>query len=228
MTAAVRVAERNTAAVLERREGAARVRAEALAWLVGHPEGRRYLSLQAPRALARGAPAARCPAVSVSRAPTTGGAVSQALAQCLARVATLPDCGCEVLAYDDILAVPRTEMAYATGTTARLSAPALGLDGLFVAEALGLERVLLRGLGGRLGEAVFDGEGGVQVVLDGASGAPAARFEGRDTLIGWRRGRLARRITARDGEGRTLVLLIGFSPEELAAGAGALLAPEAG
>lgn len=209
------VAERNPAAELSRADSARRVSAEGLAFLVGTPAGRRFLALPFPRALARGDPAAQCPATGVAGGPR---AVETALGACLAALADRPDCGCEILAYDDVVAVDRGELAYATGTSARLRVPALGIDGLYVAEAEPDGTLLLRGLGGPFGRVERRPDGVAVILADGR------RFDGTAEAVGFRRGRLAERIRAQDAQGRRLVLLTGFDPDELAERAAAFLA----
>ncbi|MDT8344517.1 MAG: hypothetical protein RQ752_08785, partial [Thermohalobaculum sp.] len=120
-----------------------------------------------------------------------------------------------LLALDGIVTVPRSELSYATGTTAQLSAPALGLDLVIVAEDLGGGLTLLRDLRGPVGLLRHRPDGRVDLALENGD-----RFEGESRAIGFRRGRLAEQIGLADQDGRRLTLMIGFSPEELASGAG--------
>lgn len=195
--------------------------AEEIPFLTGAPDGRRFLAAGLPRALARGEPAAYCPATAVASGtadPET--AAVEALAACLDQVATLAPglgCGCRVVALNRALTIPRDETAYATGITARLVSDALGLDLLVVAEETD-EGTILRDLGGRIAD-LEDGERAVLRFTDG-TGA----FEGPRIPVGFRRGRLGARYYLTDEAGRRLTLLIGFDPDELAAGAGAWLA----
>lgn len=223
--AAQRLADRHTASVELTGPGARRAPQETLAFLVETPEGRAFLSASGARAIARGRPAAQCPAVGVAALSGPGDAVARALGACLA---ALPHkrrggCGCEVLAHDNVIAVSRGEFAYATGVSARLWAPGLGIDGLFVAEAAPDDGVVLRDLGGPFGRVTRTGDERVRVELDGA-----APFEGTAQAIGYRRGRRAEVIRATDADGRLLNLLIGLEPDELAAQAGALPAASGG
>lgn len=195
-------------------------RADSLAWLTGSAEGRRFLAAPLPRAIARGTPSERCPAIGVA-AEEPGGrgpTVRRALELCLAAVPE--DCGCALIAVDRVLTVGREEMAYATGVTARARIPAPGFDGLLIAEDEPDGSILLRDLAGPVGRIVRGAEGAATLtILDGG-----ARFEGRSVAVGYRRGRLAERFYLEDAGGRRAVVLVGFSPAELAAGAGAGLA----
>lgn len=218
------IARRSTGPALAGRTDAQWVDADALPYLTGSAAGRDFLNRAAPRALARGAPADRCPTVQVAGGTDRGDAAARALGQCLAALAqTRPPCGCEVVALDDLVTVPRDEVAYATGTTARLIGP--GIDALWVAEEQPGGRILLRDLVGPVALVTRDPGDGARLDLLRDPG----RLEGFRLGVGFRRGRLAERIYLRDDQGRRFSLLIGFAPAELAAGAGAWLAwPAAG
>ncbi|MEM1385102.1 MAG: hypothetical protein AAF713_13865 [Pseudomonadota bacterium] len=205
---------------LASRTEARRVAADALPYLSSSPEGLAFLAMAAPRALARGKPAEACPAIGIASNSNRTEAVTSAIRQCLRRLEpSHRSCGCEVIAYDDVLAVPRAEVAYATGTTARLRAPELGLDAILVAEDELDGSTLLRDLSGPVARLTPDGSM-MRLVFEDDRGV----FEGRAIAEGFRRGRLAQRIYARDEQGRRLSLLIGFAPSELAQSAGAWLA----
>jgi hypothetical protein len=210
---------------LAARRDSRHVPADALALLANSPVGRRFLALETPRALARGRPARSCPAVATAGSP--GGAAGRAAAagraleRCLAALRPdFPGCGCELLALDSLVTVPRGELAYATGVAARIRAPAIGLDGLLVAEETRGGGLLLRGPGGAVGRVTRAPGTAVTVALRGT----AAPYRGRSVPVGFRRGRLAERIYAADPAGERLSLLVGFPPAELAAGAAAWLA----
>ncbi|WP_285673760.1 hypothetical protein [Paralimibaculum aggregatum] len=243
-----------------RRNGARQIRADSLPWLTGSEVGRRFLAAAPPRALARGVPAARCPAVGLATDPGPGtmrpserraAAAATALRRCLAALPERPGaepCGCGLVALDRVLTVARGEMAYATGITARLRAPRLGIDGVLIAEDEPGGTTLLRDLRGPVARLSRPGSAAAPPLPDPASLgatsgiAPAAepplshgpaaltlladgtRLTGRREAVGFRRGRLAERIYLEDASGRRAVLLIGFSPAELAASAGAGLA----
>jgi len=217
---AVRLAAQLDPALLQSRSDSQRVSADALPFLAETPEGRRFLGMSGPRAIARGAPAERCPSLAAGAGPDRGAATETALTQCLAGLpANARGCGCELLALGSVLTAPQDGFAFATGVTARLRAPALGIDGLTVAEALGDGRTLIRGADGPI--AVIAGGAGEAVEISFVSGAV---YEGRSRAVGFRRGRMAERIYAADASGNRLSLLIGFSPAELDAYAGAWLA----
>lgn len=221
---AIRAAAGAAAPELERRESARWVRVDALPFLTQTEAGLQFLAAVAPRALARGMPPEFCPALATATgAPGTGrGTVAgQALDACLADLGPEHDgCGCRIIALDDVVTVPRDETVYATGVSARMRVPALGLDLMLVAEDGPDEETLLRDLAGPVARLV-QGEGDRVAVVFEASGR---RFDGHRIPVGFRRGRLAERIYGTDAEGNRLSLLVGFEPEELAGHAAAWLA----
>lgn len=199
---------------LRQRSGVKRVRADSLAWLTGSAEGRAFLGATAPRAIARGDPAASCPATGLASATDVGreGAVRQALERCLAALGDRRErCGCRLIAVNDILTVPQSEMAYATGIGARLIAPGLGLDAVLVAEDEADGSTLLRDLRGPVARLVREDGERVALTLIG----DGTMIAGSRRALGYRRGRLAERVRL-DGGG---LLLIGLSPGEIAAAA---------
>ena len=276
MPLATRAAGGADAGELERRAGARWVTTDALPFLTQTQAGRAFLAAEGPRALARGDPAEFCPAVAVAgtgagatgrgTAPVEGaraqaagaGVARRAIAGCLDQLG--PDdagCGCRVIALGDVVTVPRDEMAYATGVSARMRVPAHGIDLVLVAEDLPAaaaakaaaeaaaetaaeaggdvsgddsgdisgEATLLRDLAGPVAWLIDEPGDRVAVIFAETAGPLAGRrFEGRGIPVGFRRGRLARRIYATDAEGSRLSLLVGFEPSELAGRAGAWLA----
>ena len=208
---------------LYRRTDAQLVSVDALPFLTRTEAGRAFLAAEGARALARGQPAERCPATVVSvpgEAASLDDLVGDTLSRCLAELAPAhPDCGCEVLAVNDFLTVPREEMNYASGLTARMRVPELGIDDVLVADVVEGE-TLIRGLRGPVARLERAPDDSVAVVMlrDGR------RFAGRSLPVGYRRGRIAERIYATDPAGARMSLLVGFSPKELAEGAAAWLA----
>lgn len=216
-------AQRADPARLGGRDQAQRVLIDTLPYLIGSEPGRQFLQSTGARALARGAPALSCPGTAVvsSADPLPRPDLAeQALRLCIADLPPdRPDCGCEVIAFNDLVTVPREALAYATGSTARLSIPAQGIDGFLVAEESPKGGLLLRDLTGPIAR-VIPGKG-EEVSVRFASGQS---YEGRRILVGFRRGRIAERIYATADDGERLSLLIGFEPDELADQAGAWLA----
>ncbi|MEM7506278.1 MAG: hypothetical protein AAF415_05995 [Pseudomonadota bacterium] len=217
--AANRADPEQLAARLEARQ----VRVDALPYLIGSIEGQRFLQATGPRAIARGDPELSCPALGISLPGKPTGRADLAREALTSCTAALPpnaqDCGCRLIAIDNLVTVQRDALAYATGTSARLSIPADGIDRLLVAEEDGPGRLLLRDLTGIVATVVAtEGE---EVTVEFARGQ---RFTGRRLKVGFRRGRLAERIYAEGADGQRLSLLIGFEPDELADQAAAWLA----
>ncbi|MGF1445537.1 MAG: hypothetical protein ACFBRM_04980 [Pikeienuella sp.] len=215
-------------AALMRRLEARRVQADSLPWLTGTAPGLAFLAAPAPRAIARGAPAARCPATGLASAATDAGAsrteiTRRAAQRCLAALPQRSDteeCGCEILAIDNVVTASLDRFAYATGVTARIKAPGLGIDAIWVAEEDPGGAVLLRDLQGPVGRLTAPAAGRGRLILERSG----ITLEGRREPVGFRRGRLAERLYLADADGRRAVLLIGFSPDELAEGAAAAFA----
>ncbi len=224
LPAALRIAENTDQAELARRESARWVGVDALPFLTSTESGKRFLSAAAPRALARGMPPQSCPAAAMASAtPGTPRAevAGQALRRCLARLAPeRPDCGCRIVALDDLVTVPREDTAYATGTSARMRSASLGIDLLLVAEVVPGGDTILRDLRGPVARLV-NGENDAVTLHFQATGR---RFDGFRIVVGFRRGRIAERSYVADADGNRLSLLIGFEPGELADRAGAWLA----
>ncbi|MEO0823201.1 MAG: hypothetical protein AAF074_22620 [Pseudomonadota bacterium] len=231
VTNAAKLAARTDRRKLLSRDGSSLVSSSEVPFLVQSARGREFLNASLPRALARGEPAAICPASGVASGPAgagagpagRGAAVEAALSACFAelrRVGAPEACGCGLIAFDRVVALPRAETTYASGTAARLKSDPPGIDGLFVARADGNGRLRLFDVTGPIAE-IRDIEGDRPTLV--FTSDPEAEFTGRNLPVGFRRGRIARRLYLTDASGRKISVLIGFSPEELAQYAGGWL-----
>jgi hypothetical protein len=224
LAVAARIAASANSTELSQRESARWVGVDSLPFLTSSDTGRQFLSAPFPRALARGKPAESCPVSAVATGTPempSYAIASQALENCLAMITPAQsDCGCEIVALDDLVTVPRESIAYATGTTARMRSSSLGIDLLLVAEETTPGETLLRDLRGPLARLESGDADAVTLVFL----KTGRQFEGRRIAVGFRRGRVAQRIYAVDADGNHLSLLIGFEPDEIAGGVGAWLA----
>ena len=198
--------------------GARWVEAAQIGLLFGSPEGKAFLSAPAGRALVRGEPRDKCPALNVASAPTDDQATDGALRACLREIQPYgPDCGCRVIARADRLLAPRDEFEYAIGVATRIVDPATGNERRMTSEERmidgrpGARRLWLLGVQGPVGMLQVEPDGRAAFIESGTN----ARYDGKHRAEGFRRGRVARRayLTARDG--RRLVVLVGFEEEEL-------------
>lgn len=219
---AVRTAVRYVTTRLPDARGARRLQISEIPYLRRSPEGAAFLSRAFPRALARGAPAERCPAAAVSPegAATPDDAVSGALAQCFARLEARgadTSCGCQVLAVDSALVAPRRDFSFAPGVTAFLirggGAPAERIVAESEPTATGGESVLLRSAAGVLGAVSLSAESAEMRLADD----PDILWRGDRRLFGYRRGRLSERIAFTSGDGRSIRLLIGVENRDAVA-----------
>ncbi|MEM9781918.1 MAG: hypothetical protein AAF899_05535 [Pseudomonadota bacterium] len=213
---------------LLRRPGWRREQLAAVPFLTQTREGRRFLTAARPRALARGVPADFCPVMTVSTTgerETVSEAVRTALSGCLNAAATLPDgeeCGCEIVALNDILTIPSDEAGYASSVELRLRADFVGLDTLLVASDAPDGSLLIRSVDGVIGRIAQDADGRAVLALTASQGLIA--LPGIAVPVGFRRGRIATRYYFEDSAGNRAVALVGFGPDELASGAARWLA----
>jgi hypothetical protein len=200
-----------------------RVEARAAALLYGTGWGRAYLAAPHARALALGDPPERCPGLGVvAGGPGTAAAAvaEAAMAQCLRSQpgAAARGCGCRLLALDDALLAPLAAFAHSPGVGARIVGLREGAAGPLVAQELreitadGGIRVLFSGAGGPVATAALYPDGRAVMEIPGA----ALRLEGTREPRGWRRGRLTERLLLTGEDGRRVIALIGFEPEEYA------------
>lgn len=199
-------AARLDAETVAARRGFRRVEISALPYLRSSLEGARFLGRAGPRALARGAPAAACPISGVSPpgAKDRRAAAAAALSSCLAR-AQGPECGCRLLAVDDILLAPRADFVFAPVVSAYLIGGPAGARAL-VAEAAppagDVEEVILRDAQGAVGALILNGDA-ARLTLGGVV------YEGRREPFGYRRGRIAERLRLTGPGGARRTVLIG-------------------
>ena len=173
------------------------------------------------RVLVRGDPQGMCPVAFTatgSSGTPTGDVARRALNKCLADVPA--GCGCRVIAIRNALLTKREDISYATGIAARIRSRELGLDDLVVAEEQPSGTILLRDLTSPIGTLTFKDDDQVSMTLKGSGDV----FKGTVRNVGFRRGRLARRVYVESPTGDRISLLIGFDPDELAEFAGAWLA----
>ena len=219
---AVRSAVRYVTTRLPDARGLRRLQISEIPYLRRSPEGAAFLSRPFPRALARGAPPAKCPAAAASPTgvATADAAVSGALALCFSRLKARgadSSCGCQVLALDNALVAPRSSFAFAPGVTAFLirdgGAPAQRIVAESEPAANGGESVLLRSASGVVG-AVAMNETLAEMRL---AAAPDVLWRGERRAFGYRRGRLSERITFTAPDGRSIRLLIGVENRDAVA-----------
>src|SRR5690625_213990 len=186
---------------LRGRTGARFHDARELPWISGSAPGREFLALAEPRLLLRGDPPERCAVAFAEEGEPSqpiADFATEALRRCVAEAG--PDCGCRVVALNSALLVPLEETSYATGAPARLRVPSLGLKKMLVAEAGGNGREVLRDVSHPVGVIEYGEDGQVTIELEGIEGV----FTGKARPVGFRRGRLAQRIYARNAEGDRL------------------------
>lgn len=215
---------------LASRERARRRPGPELAFFFESEIGRAYLAGGLGRALARGEPAAVCPAFGAALdRPSTRDAARLALERCLASRprGTEGACGCRLIAAGSVLLAEPEAFDYARAVSAHLvgGAEAGGpFDVALVAEGPdpagdgAPRRLALRGVAGPVGELVIRDETEAILTIGQAEYRGQWRAEGR------RRGRLAGFAGLSDAKGRRLALLIGYEPAELETRQAALVA----
>ena len=217
VTSTARLAERITDARLARRPESERISPAALPFLSGTEQGQEFLARTGHRAIARGAPAEICPAIGLSPpsgADSRSAAVSAAIAQCFSSLRENnadERCGCEILAFDNIVAVRREDLIYSTGISARIRSDALRVDALLVADDVGDGETELRDLTTTVGTVRHFNDGRAELEL---ADHPDVIFKGTSQPVGFRRGRIAEVLRLDDGQGREVLLTIGFPPQE--------------
>ena len=194
------------------RPGLKYVEASSLPFLTTSVEGAQFLRAPFPRALARGEPAASCPAAA-ARVSTSGraDAVSAALNACFdllqARGAGA-DCGCRITAIDNHLLDRRDAFAYAQTVSALLTGgdrPPAHLIAEALPPADDAQTVILRDINGVVGQIALSGDRARAAMID----APERIYAGERKRFGYRRGRMAERLELSDATGARLDILIG-------------------
>ncbi|MEM7546540.1 MAG: hypothetical protein AAF367_13470 [Pseudomonadota bacterium] len=198
---------------LAQRRGFRQIQISAIPYLRASPAGATFLSRTFPRALSRGEPASACPASMASSADvlTTRAAARDALGGCLAQLTTRgadSSCGCRLIAVNDFLLAPQADFTFAPSVSALLIRPD-GSAERIVAESLrpdgDTELVSLRDVRGEIGRLVLSGERAAMQLLIPAE----VSLTGERTIFGYRRGRLAERVTLTTPTGDLYKLLIG-------------------
>lgn len=196
-----------------------RIEISALPWLRSSPEGAIFLASSLPRALARGAPAQTCPAAaaspSVPQPATRPEAAAAALGAChdqLRRRNADAACGCRLVAVDETLLAPLSEFGYAPVVSALMIEP--NGPRRLVAETLrpvdGVELVMLRDTQREIARVALLGEEAELIFV----AQPGVHYFGAREPFGYRRGRLAERLSLKSPEGEELTLLIGVEARD--------------
>ena len=205
-----RAAARLTFEALSQQRGARQVQIAAVPLLRSTTEGATFLEMAGHRALAQGEPSASCPALSHAppNAPNPVAAATVSLSQCLdelARRGAPASCGCRLIALDDALLAPLGRFAFAPAVSALMIHEGTATRLIAEAEVLnGTEIIRLRTAAGEVGtlRALPSGDEIAGVINE-------VRYSGTRTPFGYRRGRLAERLTLQSPSGERLSLLIG-------------------
>ncbi len=221
-SAAALSAERYLRTSLPAARGLRFLEISSIPYLRRSPEGATFLSRAQPRALARGAPADRCPAAAASaaEATTSAAAAESAIDQCLSQLSARgadTSCGCRILALDNALIAPRSDFIFAPGVSAFLIRSETGDAQRLIAESElaseGAETVILRDAAETV--AVLSLKGDVAALW--LTSAPDMVWRGARELFGYRRGRLSERIVLTSNDGRMMRLLIGVENRDAVA-----------
>jgi hypothetical protein len=201
--------------------------------------GTRYALAQESKAIVQGAPADMCPVlVMKSGYASPMDAAKAAFSRCEQGVKALSqidkafkDCGCRLLALNDLLLVEPEALRYATGVAAHLWYEGESSHKPIILVARSSTKEVFEDIGERgLGVLYLYSVKGlyavVKVTNDGnvsmvkynstANGVHSSNYRayGQYVPIGFRRGRQAYKADMKDISGRTLHLIIGIEPEE--------------
>lgn len=187
-------------------------------WLLSAPEGAAFTALALPRALARGEPAPSCPAAAAATGADRSSAAGNALSACiqsLDKKNSANQCGCKLLAVDDVLLAPLKEFSYAPVISALLISDGQALrlvaDAVNAPEAQG-QLVALRTLNGVVGILLLEGESARLELADGS------QWSGVRKSFGYRRGQIAERVRLTGADGAKASILLGVSADDAFAG----------
>ncbi|RMF37534.1 MAG: hypothetical protein D6754_09290 [Alphaproteobacteria bacterium] len=171
------------------------------------PVGLRYRALRSSRALMLGYPAARCPAMAAEGGATLAEAVASTFAACRRQLRDAQadaECGCQIVAADEVLLAPPERFAYARGLPVRVLRKGR-LDPLtYIASPVVVEHrpaTLIRA--GSQPVWRIEEEAVVPLGPDGRTSGPP--LPARRRPLGLDRGRVVERVEAGD-----LTFLVGF------------------
>lgn len=201
---------RLTPEALSEQRGTRLVQIAAVPLLRSTQEGAAFLSAQGHRALAQGEPTASCPALSVAPpgAPTAFAATQASLTLCLdvlARRGAPATCGCRLIALDNALMAPLGRFSFAPAVSALMIKGRKATRLIAEAEVQGDVAITrLRDAAGEIGVlSAASASDEVAAIIDGVV------YIGTRAPFGFRRGRLAERITLTGEDGERLSLLVG-------------------
>ncbi|MCI4662810.1 MAG: hypothetical protein MRY63_13440 [Neomegalonema sp.] len=208
-------------ATLSARHGSKRLEPSQLAFFHLYPPGRAYVAAGPGRAIARGTPVKSCPQESIIiGAAGSEQAAGHALRACLAQRDDASDCGCRLIAVEDVLLTTSDAFNFAQGVSASLypgtgSRAARAPLPLVATPALPSPdhdlAVLLRDAREIRALVEMSRDGSARMQLPNGT-----RLPGRAWIEGFRRGRLAGVMRFEAANGRDAVLLLGYEPGEIA------------